>query len=140
MKPLHFIIGFLLSFASVPVQAQKIREGKHGITLQWIGWDKPGTVTIKKTGTGVYSVKGSQKDKTTGDYVTIEGTLTVGANTRELTFNGTLELLVNHNNNGQVCKKEGPLVFKATGKRKYWRCQDMLNCDGVVTDYVDIYF
>jgi hypothetical protein len=32
-------------------------------------------------------------------------------------------------------------LFKSTKGRKYWRMQDMENCEGSgVVDYVDIYF
>jgi hypothetical protein len=36
--------------------------------------------------------------------------------------------------------RSGTFHFKATGKRRYWRMQEMDNpCDSV-TDYVDVYF
>jgi len=44
-------------------------------------------------------------------------------------------------NNGEECVREGEYNFKATGKRQYWRLQEMDNCEGGnVVDYVDIYF
>jgi hypothetical protein len=37
--------------------------------------------------------------------------------------------------------KEGDKIFLSTKGRKYWRLQNMLNCEGNrVTDYIDIYF
>jgi hypothetical protein len=138
-KTASVLLFFLLSFAG---HAQKIREGKHAFTLQWISFEmkNAGSVIIKKTGDSTYSITGAQRNKASGDYVTIKGTLTRGAAANELIFKGDLEVKVSHINGGQPCKKETPLTFKATGKRKYWRCQKMLNCDGVVTDYVDIFF
>ena len=44
-------------------------------------------------------------------------------------------------NNGKVCVKNGPLHFRATGTRKYWRLKEKDNCEGGnVVDYFDIYF
>lgn len=137
-----FLLLLAFTGAGLTALAQntiKIREGKHNFTLQWIGWDKPGTAIIKKTGAS-YSIRGSQKSADGQDSVVIKGSFTAGGNNRTLTFTGMLIIRVSHNNNGQPCEKQSPLVFKATGSRKYWRCQDMLNCDGVVTDYVDIFF
>jgi len=36
--------------------------------------------------------------------------------------------------------RSGEIFFLATGDRRFWRMQDLLNCDGSITDYVDIYF
>ena len=47
---------------------------------------------------------------------------------------------ISHINGGKPCAREGAMTFKITGKRRYWRLQEMNNpCDGV-TDYVDIFF
>ena len=53
---------------------------------------------------------------------------------------GEIETQVDHLNNGEPYLKTGKKLFKATGTRQYWRLQDMINCDGATTDYVDIYF
>ncbi|MFC3361596.1 hypothetical protein ACFOG5_00215 [Pedobacter fastidiosus] len=57
-----------------------------------------------------------------------------------LKFNGTIISKINGNNGGQPCELTGLNLFKSSGKRKYWRLQHMLNCDGQTTDYIDIYF
>jgi len=117
-----------------------IREGNHALTLQWISWDRPGQATIKAIGNGKYSIRGAQRSRENDDYLKIDGTLTP-VNEKELVFEGTVEYKVSHNNGGQPCVKKGPLHFKATGNRKYWRMQEMTNCEGgLLTDYVDIYF
>jgi hypothetical protein len=128
---------FFLHTETAAAQNKTLREGKHPITCQWISWDKPGTVIIKKMSEGVYSVKGNQKMGS--QYVTIDGTL-APKTARQLIFNGTITCLCTGNNNDQPCVREGEQEFLSTGTRKYWRLQNMLNCDGVVTDYIDIYF
>ncbi|QJB32254.1 hypothetical protein HF324_12895 [Chitinophaga oryzae] len=117
-----------------------IREGKHSFTLQWISWDHPGEVMIEKQKDATYTVKGEQRDEKTGDFVTIDGTLTVDS-PKELTFNGTIRTQYSNVNGGKVCEKTGTYHFLAKGARKYWRLQEMDNCEGNnVVDYVDIYF
>jgi hypothetical protein len=36
--------------------------------------------------------------------------------------------------------RQGDFTFKVTGKRKYWRMQEMDNPCDEATDYVDIYY
>ena len=117
-----------------------IRSGKHSFTLQWISWDIPGSVKISKKNDNTYYVKGQQLSRENNDYIKIEGTLTP-LSKNELIFNGTINYLVSHNNEGQECIKSGKQIFKATENRKYWRLQNMTNCEGGnLTDYIDIYF
>jgi hypothetical protein len=117
-----------------------IREGNHYLSLQWISWDELGEVEIKFLGDNRYSVRGQQKSKTNGDYLKIEGVLTPISEI-ELSFEGIVEQKISHLNQGQPCVKKGRRLFKSTKGRKYWRMQDMENCEGSgVVDYVDIYF
>jgi hypothetical protein len=120
-------------------QADKTRRaGKHPISLQWIGWDKPGSAEIKPLDGGWYSVSGSQKNSE-GDYLTIDGKIK-RITKKELEFDGTIVTKVKYNNNGEPCIKEGKQTFYAKGKRKYFRLQNMENCEGgMLVDYVDIY-
>jgi hypothetical protein len=116
--------------------AGKILLGKHLLSLQWISWDRFGAATVVNR-RGVYYLKGEQKQR--GDYVKVDGVITE-VNAKDFKFDGTIEMRVSHINGGAPCKREGELTFAVTGKRKYWRLQEMDNpCDGV-TDYVDIYF
>jgi len=113
--------------------------GRHALTLQWIGWQKPGSVTITAIDDTWYSIQGSQTDEN-GNYLKINGRIRP-LNNRELEFDGKIESLVESINNGEPCIRSGKKLFKATGTRKYWRLQDMINCGGgMITDYVDIYF
>lgn len=113
--------------------------GKHALTLQWISWDRPGSVSITEGYNGWHSIHGSQTDNK-GNYLKIDGRIKP-LNNRELEFEGKIETRVDHINAGESCIRTGKKLFKATGTRKYWRLQDMINCEGgMITDYVDIYF
>ena len=117
----------------------KIREGAHNLTLQWISWDNPGKVQISKLTDSTYSIKGEQRNN--GDeFVTIDGSFKV-VSPRELSFTGTIQTRTNTVNKGEVCNKTGTYRFYAKDQRKYWRLQEMVNCEGNnVVDYVDIFF
>ncbi len=118
----------------------KIRLGKHNFTLQWIGWDHPGTVNIEPSEDGWYNIEGRQDSRTGTDYITIQGGIKPVTD-KKLLFRGFVEHRVETLNGGKPCRKEGEQVFLSTKGRKYWRMQDMQNCEGgMVTDYVDIYF
>ncbi|NEU08718.1 hypothetical protein GZH53_10380 [Flavihumibacter sp. R14] len=112
--------------------------GQHALTLQWISWDQPGSVTIIPSENGWYTIAGQQTKN--DDYLKITGRIKP-LNERELEFIGEIETRVSHLNNGEPCLKTGRKFFKATGSREYWRLQDMSNCESASTlDYIDIYF
>jgi len=114
-------------------------KGRHPITLQWISWDKPGYVDVMPLEDGWYTILGSQTSDNGNDYLKIDGKIR-RVSTKELEFNGTIETLVSSNNQGEVCVKEGKQIFLAKGNRKYFRLQNMTNCEGgMLVDYVDIY-
>lgn len=113
-------------------------EGKHPITLQWIGWDKPGEAVVVPIGNGWYQIAGSQANEERS-YLNIQGTIR-RISEKELEFNGSIETHTNYNNGGKPCIKTGLQRFTAKGNRKYYRLQNMENCmGGNVVDYVDIY-
>lgn len=121
-------------------QVTPIRTGWHSFTIQWISFNevKPGKVYIKSIGKDEYSIAGEQVDMDSKEYVKIKGTLLNKG--RTLKFNGNIVSKINSNNAGQPCELNGLYIFKATGVRKYWRLQHLLNCDGETTDYIDIFF
>ncbi|MGB4397904.1 MAG: hypothetical protein WBJ10_00945 [Daejeonella sp.] len=121
---------------SSPKNTEPTFAGQHDLTLQWISWDKPGSVIITPSENGWHSILGAQTNEES--YLRIEGKISP-INERELEFDGKIEHNV-HSGAGKSCIKTGKQLFKATGTRKYWRLQNMLNCDGTTTDYVDIYF
>jgi len=130
--------------SGIAAQAQSytpIHTGKHNLTLQWISWEKPGSIDVAAPGKDGYRVvKGQQWGKDKNEYLKVNGKIKQTSQT-ELLFEGTIESQISYVNNGKPCHRKGTYHFKATGTRKYWRLQEMENCEGhKVTDYVDIYF
>lgn len=119
-------------------KAGKALLGEHLLSLQWISWDYFGTATVVDQ-KGVLYLKGSQKGDNNTDYVEVEGVITE-INQKNFKFDGTIEMQISHINGGAPCKREGAMTFAVTGKRKYWRLQEMTNPCDQATDYVDIYF
>ena len=129
------------SDTSAPIQPTRpvLRVGSHFFTLHWISWDKPGMVTIEEETNGEYSISGSQRDKN-GNFITINGNLEV-ISPLELKFDGVIHEKVKSLNNGDTCTRKGEQVFLSTKNRRYWRLQNMANCEGSgVVDYIDIFF
>lgn len=147
MKRILTISAFIVSAFAVKAQEKEapapatIRDGAHKFSLQWIGWGEQfGTVQIKKLNDSTYSVKGEQRSDDKEDFASIDGKL-IMLTPRRLRFEGTILTKVRHNNNNEVCDKTGTYTFFASGVRKYWRLQEMDNCDkGNAVDYVDIFF
>lgn len=118
--------------------AAKRLLGRHKISLQWISWDYFGTATVTNKG-GLYRLKGEQKGRGSTDIVSVDGVVTQ-IDAKEFKFDGKVITQVTHINGGKPCERTGEMTFRITGKRKYWRLQQIDNpCDGVA-DYVDIYF
>ena len=117
--------------------AKKMLLGKHLLSLQWISWDHFGTATVtdKK---GILYLQGSHKGRGNTDFLKIDGTITEIDKT-EFKFDGTIVMQISHINNGEPCERNGEMTFAITGKRKYWRLQEMKSPCDVTTDYVDIY-
>ncbi len=118
--------------------AKKMLLGKHLLSLQWISWDYFGAANVVNK-SGVFYLKGEQKQRKGTDYVKVDGVITE-INAKDFKFDGIIEMQISHINGGAPCKREGEMTFAVTKNRKYWRLQEMDNpCEGV-TDYVDIYF
>lgn len=147
MKILFAIASFLFAAYSGSAQEKEapapatIREGAHKLSLQWIGWgDKFGSVQIKRLNDSTYSVKGEQRSDDKEDYLSVDGKL-IMLTPRRLRFEGTILTKVRDMNNNEVCNRTGTYNFFASGVRKYWRLQEMDNCEeGNTVDYVDIFF
>lgn len=117
-----------------------IRLGQHDFTLQWITENNPGKVQVEFLEENKYQVKGEQKGIENEDFASIDGVLTWEGN-QVFQFDGEIVSRVSFVNGGETCIKKGPLHFRATGTRKYWRLKEKDNCEGGnVVDYFDIYF
>ncbi len=120
------------------IKAKTILLGKHKVSLQWISWDYFGTATVTNK-SGVFYLKGGQKQRKGTDYLKIDGVITQ-IDAKEFKFDGTIITQISHINNGESCTRTGEMTFRITGKRKYWRMQEIDNPCDTAADYVDIYF
>ena len=112
--------------------------GRHFFSLQWISWDYYGRVTVTQKD-GLLYLKGGQEAREGEDFVSIDGVVTE-LSRYDFKFKGKIVTKISHINNGEPCVREGEMTFRITGKRKYWRLQEMNNpCENVV-DYIDIFF
>ena len=112
--------------------------GKHKLSLQWISWDYFGKAIVTEKNGTLY-LKGEQKNRKDSDFVKVDGIVTA-IEAKAFTFTGTIITQVSYINQGKPCQREGEMTFAITGKRKYWRLQQMQSPCGDETDYVDIYF
>lgn len=124
------------------VQKTEIRDqaayerlrNNSGVSLQWLWTDTRGHLTARDD-RDVVSLEGGQINgegslEIQGDVVSISADRFI--------FRGTI-LILNAPDKGRRCERKGDFEFRATGKRKYWRLQQMEACGGL-TDYVDIYY
>lgn len=112
--------------------------GKHMMSLQWISWDYFGAATVTNKA-GVYTLKGVQNGRGNTDFVRVDGRI-ISIDAKEFKFDGTIITQVGHINGGKPCERSGEMTFRITGKRKYWRLQQIDNPCDAVADYVDIFF
>ena len=120
--------------------AERMLLGRHRFSLQWVSWDYFGVATVRKN-RGMYTIAGEQRGRgmSKGNSVTIDGVIT-SIDAKEFSFHGKIVTVVTHINGGQPCERDGEFTFKITGKRRYWRLQQMDSPCDTATDYVDIYF
>jgi hypothetical protein len=120
-----------------PVMARKL-VGDHKLNLQWIGsenWVEFGNLQAVNL-RGMILIRGEQIKG--DDYLQIDGKI-LSIEDKQFVFQGSIVTRVSHINNGEVCKRNGEMVFKITENRKYWRLQQMKNPCDPITDYVDIF-
>jgi len=107
-----------------------------GITLQWISWDYRGRVRVSEAA-GQVHLSGSQAARGGAGRLELDGDV-IEIGPRSFTFRGRIAI-TDTPDSGRACIREGTYEFRITGRRRYWRLQQMEQCDGL-TDYVDIYF
>ncbi|WP_347303104.1 hypothetical protein V5740_00270 [Croceibacterium sp. TMG7-5b_MA50] len=106
-----------------------------GATLQWISWDRRGTVRVVEQG-GTIRLDAAQ-DQPAGP-----GRLSVSGVVREIgsdyfILDGTIRI-TDAPDPGRRCEADKLWHFAVTQNRPYWRLREFEWCDGL-TDYVDIY-
>lgn len=155
LTSLFLSLVFFLASGIVPVQTQTVSSpnektdvrdaaagqqliGKHKFQLHWISWNKwkdLADLSVTNRG-GVYFVKGRQSKGE--DFVEIDGKV-LSVDAREFAFSGRIVTRISYKNEGRPCQRNGLMTFKITGKRKYWRLQEMQSPCDETTDYVDIF-
>lgn len=107
-----------------------------GITLQWISWDYRGRVRVGEAAGRVH-LTGTQTQRDGAGRLELDGDV-VEIGPRSFTFRGRIAI-TDTPDPDRECLRDGTFEFRITGRRRYWRLQQMEQCDGL-TDYVDIYF
>jgi hypothetical protein len=118
-----------------PAALARLRHNA-GISLQWISWDYRGRVSVSEAAGRVH-LSGAQRARSGAGRLDLDGDLvSIGASS--FVFRGHIGI-ADTPDPGRACMRDGEFEFRITGRRRYWRLQQMEQCDGL-TDYVDIYF
>lgn len=126
------------------VQAREQLLGAHALTLQWVSYeweekqrkDKPGKATVTEKD-GLLTLEGEHSGAK-GGLLRVDGAIE-RVDAKSFILVGRVETRMGFVNDGQPCVREGRFTFRMTGKRRYWRLQQMDNPCSDVTDYVDVY-
>ena len=126
------------------VQATEVRDlaaleelrGNSGLTLQWINWDRRGTVEVSQRGDVVH-LKGAQVAPDGKGRIELEGDV-LSIDSNDFIFQGRITI-TDTPDAGRKCVKDGDSEFAITQGRRYWRMREFEWCDQL-TDYIDIYF
>lgn len=114
--------------------ADRLLEAK-GVTLQWIGWDQRGPVSVREEG-GTITLSGAQHQPDGPGRLSLSGRVVeIGAD--YFTFQGTIRI-TDTPDPGRMCEGDKQWHFAITQNRPYWRLREFEWCDGL-TDYIDIY-
>ena len=115
--------------------ADRLRAAK-GITLQWIGWDRRGSLRVIEED-GVIRLIGAHHQADGPGRLALDGEVReIGAD--YFIFDGLISI-ADTPDSGRSCSANKQWRFAITQDRPYWRLREFEWCDGL-TDYVDIYF
>lgn len=147
---IHFTLAVAASLATTAPLAASATQGTQvndaamlerlrrnsGLTLQWISFESSerGHVRVSDAD-GFVHLNGAQRHGEAS--VELDGDVTRIERDRFF-FRGRIAIR-NAPDPGRDCLRDGELEFRITQNRRYWRLQQMEQCDGL-TDYVDIYF
>jgi hypothetical protein len=118
-----------------PAALARLRRN-GGITLQWISWDYRGRLAVGDRGGRVH-LSGGQRQRGGDGRLELDGDV-LSMTADRFVFRGRI-VITDAPDPGRECTRLGTFEFRITGRRRYWRLQQMEQCDGL-TDYVDIYF
>jgi hypothetical protein len=129
--------------ALAPVDATEVLDraalerlrGNSGLTLQWIGWDRRGTLEVTQRGNVVH-LKGSQVAGDGKGRLEVEGDV-VSIDASQFVLRGRITI-TDTPDAGRKCVKDGDSQFAITQGRRYWRMREFEWCDQL-TDYIDVY-
>lgn len=115
--------------------ADRLRAN-HGVTLQWIDWDRRGSVFIDDAD-ALWTLRASQSEAGGPGRLFLEGRiLEIGEG--YFTFDGLIRI-ADTPDAGRSCEENKTWHFAITQNRPYYRLREFEWCD-YLTDYVDIYF
>ncbi|MBU0514525.1 MAG: hypothetical protein KJ621_07100 [Proteobacteria bacterium] len=122
-------------------QAKKLLLGRHLFSLQWISWTRFGIARVfDKDGTlHVSAYQRGRRGKKKNDYVRMRGRIE-RLDRRSFVFVGTIVTRVYHINKARPCVRRGRMLFRITGRRRFWRLKSIKNPCDMAADYVDIHF
>lgn len=119
-----------------PGALQRLRRNS-GITLQWISFESPGRGQVRVTERdGLVRLSGRHLQANGAGRLELDGDV-LRIDARSFTFRGRIAI-ENAPDPDRECYRNGTYEFRATGRRRYWRLQNIEACDGLA-DYVDIY-
>lgn len=110
--------------------------GAKGATLQWISWERRGSVNARMED-GVLRLTAVQSEEGGPGRLYLDGYVSeIGAD--YFTFEGRIRL-ADTPHVGRLCERDKSWRFAVTQNRPYWRLREFEWCD-YLTDYVDIYW
>ena len=149
MKTIINAVCIVLLFLSVSAKSETVSDGfinkyilgNHDFTLQWLdnfNTGNHGRITFTRVDGHI--VANGYEEEVIGEdlnFMEFNGRVIV-VSPHELHITGDLITSISYINGGNGFRRSGTFIFKAHGKRQYWRLQNMREHE--VMDYVDIHF